>query len=316
MPDASTPYAAGLPSEADVVTTEPRDPPRSRAAGLGALLVVAALLVLLGVGGAWIAVGLDDPGGGRGAAAPLPPQGHSGATPRTTSSSSTTTSTTQSSSEAQTTTTTTPTTGQAVVASRVVVPDVVGQTASRATRRVRAAELDPSIRMVASSRPAGTVVDQVPDGGVRLARGGVVQLEVARVRVETVRVPSLVGRTFSEARAVLRRVGLSWSSTEVSSSQSAGTVVGQSPGSGEVRKGSVIRVRVSSGPPLVNVPDVTGLDQADARAKLDATGFEVSVVEEPTDDSSQDGVVLDQSPAGGTDARQGAVVTITVAVFG
>ena len=314
MPDAGTPYAAGLPAE--VVTTPPGDPPRSRA-GLGALLLVAALLALLGVGGAWIAVGIDDPAGAGGAAAPQPPQGPSGMRPPTTSSSSSTTSTTsttQSSSEAQTTTAST---GQTVVASRAVVPDVVGQTASRATRRVRAAELDPSIRIVVSSRPAGTVVDQAPDGGARLARGAVVRLEVARVHVETVRVPGLVGSTFSEARALLRRVGLSWSSTEMSSSRPAGTVVGQSPGSGtEVRKGSVIRVRVSSGPPLVNVPDVTGLDEADARVKLDAAGFEVSVVEQPTDDSSQDGVVLDQSPVGRTDAREGAVVTITVGVFG
>jgi serine/threonine-protein kinase len=63
------------------------------------------------------------------------------------------------------------------------------------------------------------------------------------------------------------------------------------------------------------VPDVTGLDEGAARSTLEGDGFRVAVVDEPTDDSSQDGVVVDQSPSGSTDARDGSTVTITVARF-
>jgi serine/threonine-protein kinase len=76
-----------------------------------------------------------------------------------------------------------------------------------------------------------------------------------------------------------------------------------------------VTLRVSSGPAKVDVPDVTGLDEPAARAQLEGAGFEVRVTDESTTDPAQDGIVLRQSPTGGSRADDGAIVTIVVARF-
>jgi serine/threonine-protein kinase len=143
----------------------------------------------------------------------------------------------------------------------------------------------------------------------------VVSLDVANVT--TIRVPQTVGRTVAEAKQALRSGGLGSSATEVSSPKPEGTVIGQSPAAGaKVRRGTVVALRVSTGRALVDVPDVVGLAEVEARTALEDAGFQVAVVDRSTGDSTQDGVVVDQSPSGSTDAGEGPTVTITVARFG
>ena len=62
---------------------------------------------------------------------------------------------------------------------------------------------------------------------------------------------------------------------------------------------------VSTGPATVEVPDVTGLDEAAARSELERAGFAVRVTDEPTTDPAQDGVVIGQTPTGGSGAQDG-----------
>jgi serine/threonine-protein kinase len=130
-------------------------------------------------------------------------------------------------------------------------------------------------------------------------------------------VPGLIGLVAADARRELRELGLRWTLVEVPSEQPRGTVVGQSPRVGaELRKGGLVTLRVSTGPASVAVPDVVGLDEASARGKLEAAGFEVRVVDEPTTDPSQDGAVVSQDPAGSSTSRKGTVVTVTIARLG
>ena len=72
-------------------------------------------------------------------------------------------------------------------------------------------------------------------------------------------------------------------------------------------------LQVSSGPALIAIPDVLGLDEQSATRELGSTGFEVAVVYEPTQDPAQHGIVLSQDRQGGTHAEKGSLVTITVA---
>jgi beta-lactam-binding protein with PASTA domain len=57
---------------------------------------------------------------------------------------------------------------------------------------------------------------------------------------------------------------------------------------------------------------VVGLDEPTARARLLQAGFTVRIVTRTTSDPAEEGIVLDQRPLGGTPARAGAQVTITV----
>jgi len=63
-------------------------------------------------------------------------------------------------------------------------------------------------------------------------------------------------------------------------------------------------------PPLVEVPSVTGLPEAEARATLEALGFVVAVVPQASD-TVPVGIVVSQDPSGG-EAEQGSTVTIVV----
>ena len=196
-------------------------------------------------------------------------------------------------------------------------PDVTGLTVSNATEALREAGLRPRIELVFSDEPAGRVLSQSPSAGTEVADGSVVTLEVAKARqpaVERVELPDTVGTSADAARARLRDLGLRVRVVRVVAPDPAGTVVGQSPGDGvEVREGTTVTLRVSTGPAEVAIPDVVGIDEASARIELENAGFSVRVTDESTDDPAQDGVVVAQSPRGGSTAGEGAVVTITVA---
>ena len=198
---------------------------------------------------------------------------------------------------------------------RAHVPGLVGLPASEAVSAIRDAGLEARIRLVTSSEPRGTVVDQTPAEGSEVADGTTVQLEVAKARptVTRIEVPDVVGSTAAAARGELRAAGLTVRTTTVASQEPAGTVIEQLPRAGtQLRKGGAVRLTVSAGPTTVDVPEVTGLDEAAARSELERAGFVVRVLDETVTDSTQDGVVQRQTPTGGSSAEDGAIVTLVV----
>ena len=198
---------------------------------------------------------------------------------------------------------------------RVEVPSVIGVSASSAVSTLRAASLEARVRLVDSSERSGTVVDQTPAEGAEVAEGTTIQLEVAKARpeVQRIAVPDVVGSSAEAARSELRSAGLRVRTVAVASQEPAGTVIAQSPRGGvKLREGATVRLTVSTGPTRVDVPDVTGLDEASATLELERAGFRVRVIDESIADPAEDGVVLRQSPIGGSSAQDGAVVTITV----
>jgi serine/threonine-protein kinase len=95
----------------------------------------------------------------------------------------------------------------------------------------------------------------------------------------------------------------------VTSSKSAGTVVANS------KAGSRERLQVSAGPspqPATSVPDVTGEDAATAQQDLQAAGFTVIQAKWPVSDSTQNGMVVYETPAGGQQVPKGAAIVIYV----
>lgn len=202
---------------------------------------------------------------------------------------------------------------------RVEVPDVVGLSASSAVSAIRDAGLRARIRIVPSTEPSGTVIAQSPSEGAKVEEDATIRLDVAKARpvVELIAVPDVVGSSVSAARGELQSVGLRSSTVTVVSEEPAGTVIAQSPAAGaELREGATVKLTVSAGPAKVDVPDVTGLDEASATLELEREGFQVRVVDEPTTDPDQDGVVVRQTPHGGSSASEGVTVTITVARIG
>lgn len=196
----------------------------------------------------------------------------------------------------------------------VTVPSLDGLTIEQASETLAEYELrigaqTPEI----SERPEGTIIAQQPAAGEGIEQGQAVNVTVSTGREQST-VPQLVGLTsLDDVRIALSDFGLVLGAiTEADSNQPGGYVLEQNPGEGtQVAAGSAVDIVVSSG--LVEVPDVTGLTEAQARSDLAQAGFEVQVVEQESSISSP-GQVLAQSPQPGTQLARGSLVTITVAI--
>ncbi|MEV7044682.1 Stk1 family PASTA domain-containing Ser/Thr kinase [Amycolatopsis sp. NPDC051061] len=75
-----------------------------------------------------------------------------------------------------------------------------------------------------------------------------------------------------------------------------------------------ITLTIGQPPGTAKVPDLKGLSQGDAEAKLKEVGLTLnpSVQEVDTDDQDQVGKVVNQTPQAGSDAQQGASVSISI----
>jgi serine/threonine-protein kinase len=134
---------------------------------------------------------------------------------------------------------------------------------------------------------------------------------------EQVSVPNVVGNSEDEARNTLEGAGLRADVTqEESADKDPGTVLRQTPSGGaKVDKGSAVKLVVAKAPPDVDVPDVVDQQQGDAENALRGAGFKVRTRSQDVDTLDQDGVVIDQDPAGGEKLEKGSRVTIVVGKF-
>ena len=99
-------------------------------------------------------------------------------------------------------------------------------------------------------------------------------------------------------------------SEEFSETVAIGLVIRQSPQGGvSIEAGSSVSLVISKGPDAVQVPDVVGDAEADAVQAVEDAGL-VAAVEYA--DSAEDGIVIEQWPIAGADARRGDTVTLTV----
>jgi serine/threonine-protein kinase len=193
----------------------------------------------------------------------------------------------------------------------VSVPSVIGKARDDAVSTLVNAGLEANpVVPVPSSKPEGTVTGQDPRAGKIVVKGSRVRINVSSGPAN-VTVPSVIGLPFDQASAALQNQGFAVGRKDVESDQAADTVVDQSP-SGSARPGSTITLSVSKGPKTSAVPDVTSQDEQSARDTITSAGFKVQVQHQDVTDPGLEGIVLDQTPTGGTQAKKGSKVTITV----
>ena len=164
-----------------------------------------------------------------------------------------------------------------------------------------------------SERPVGTVIAQQPAPGEAIEQGQAVNVTISTGREQST-VPQLVGLTsLDDVRIALSDFGLVLGTIlEEDSNQPAGYVLSQDPSEGtQLPAGSAVDIVISSG--LIEVPDVTGATEAQARSDLAQAGFVVQMVEQEST-VAPPGTVLAQSPQPGTQLERGSLVTITVSL--
>ena len=197
----------------------------------------------------------------------------------------------------------------------VVVPSVVGLQLPEAERLLKSRGLDPVVdrQSFSESVPEGAVISQDPGEERKEPEGTEVRLEVSK-GAERVVVPSLIGKTQTEAENLLKEAGLSVGavSNQFDKTVAAGTVIDQNPNGGaRADRGSSVDLVVSGGKVLVRVPRLTGLSEDEATQRIVDAKLKAQVVE-ACNTGRTNNEVMSQDPAAGEEVAEGSTVTITV----
>jgi len=195
---------------------------------------------------------------------------------------------------------------------KVEVPSLVGKQSTDAVAALNDAHLKAAVLQVPSTTPTGEVTAQDPPAGTKQPEGSVVHFNVSKGPTP-VSVPTVVGQPIATATSMLRALGFKVSPTFVDSNEPANNVISQTPAAGDsAGKGSIVNLTVSNGPKTSTVPDVTSQDLGAAEQTLHDSNFNPQVVYQDTTDPNNEGLVLSQTPPGGTQLKPGASVTLTV----
>lgn len=155
----------------------------------------------------------------------------------------------------------------------------------------------------------------------------------------TVNMPSLLGKTYAEARTVLEELGLKIErgESEKSNQYSAGQIIAQSEESGSsVKVGTTVTVTLAAAGSTassdgtsstgsttsgttttttnskVTVPSVVGKDENAAKSAITAAGLTVGTVSEASSDTVESGLVISQSPSANSETESNGKVNIVL----
>ena len=226
-----------------------------------------------------------------------------------------------------------------------VVPDLTGQSLSDARAALTKLGLKVDVTRATSDKPSGTIIDQAPKPGGRLAKGSAVTLSVAAAQAATTStpttsttapattaptttasaepttatVPDVSGQTESSAVQSLTKAGILPSLAFVPGSDPLGTVKGQAKASGSTMPyHSHLQINVSSGPgdkPQQQVPSVVGQTLQQAVSTVNGAHLRLIFVKYPVSSRDQAGKIVQQSPLGGGHAPQNAQVLVFLGAF-
>ncbi|MEC4272403.1 PASTA domain-containing protein [Adlercreutzia sp. R25] len=187
------------------------------------------------------------------------------------------------------------------------VPEVVGLSQLEAADALAAKGFTVEVAEEKSDEPQGTVLGSDPEQGKRAEEGSTVTLTVATPRT----VPAIVGLSQTEAADALTGEGLAAVTyAEQKSNEPAGTVLAVSPEAGtEVKSADAITVTVAV---PYTVPSVEGLSEGDAKAALEAEGYNVDTEWYTTEDI-EEGTAVSTDPAAGTELNSGSDVVLYIA---
>ena len=168
-----------------------------------------------------------------------------------------------------------------------------------------------------SDEEAGTILSQDPKEGSMIAQNSTVKVVVAgqsTTEADEIDVPSVVGKTKSEAETAIKNAKFNYKETyEYSADVAADVVISQSPASGKLAEGSTIEIVISQGEQSKTVPNVLGSAQSAAQSSLTAAGLNYSVKTDYSD-SVAEGNVISQDVEAGKTVAPGTTVTITVSL--
>jgi len=195
---------------------------------------------------------------------------------------------------------------------RYEVPSLRGMTEDQAQQAIDEASLtfgDTSERY-SEKLAEGVVLRSLPPPGTELKRDAAVDLIVSR-GPRPIKVPDFTGKDAAKAETVLSEHGLKVvTSGQHDDTIAEGDVITQTPSGGRLYRGDTVRLLISEGPQMVEVPGVTGDGVKAATEKLEEAGFEVRTEHSALYVGLE--YVVDTDPNQGTMAPKGSVVTLSL----
>ena len=199
--------------------------------------------------------------------------------------------------------------------SKVVVPSIVG-----ATQKEALGALSPlGLTLVISEKrfdeeiSEGQIIESDPAGGGKVDAGGQVKAVISK-GAERYLIPSLAGLTPEAAVNLLAKSPIKVGDlTEVFNDQTPkGFVISSSPAAGEkVKRDSIVDLLISKGIETIDVTSYVGKSADQALNELTDSGFDVSTVDQFSENVLA-GAVISQVPSGGAPLAKGAKITLTI----
>jgi beta-lactam-binding protein with PASTA domain/tRNA A-37 threonylcarbamoyl transferase component Bud32 len=130
----------------------------------------------------------------------------------------------------------------------------------------------------------------------------------------TVTLPTFIDQSFDNATATAQQLGIELEPTYVKRSDKAeGTIVSQDPPAGsEVSQGSVVKVEVVSGKELVQVPQLTGLPEAEAIRAITDAKLMLGIRTDSFDEAIAAGSVIGSTLPAGLEVPTGTAIDYEV----
>ena len=199
----------------------------------------------------------------------------------------------------------------------MLVPNLDGLTQDAATTAVTEAKLKVGTitQQASNTVVAGNVVSQDPANGSSLLPGSAVNLVISSGPLVMLTVPNVEGLTQAAATTAITGANLMVGTVaqQASNTVVTGNVIGQDPAKGSsLAQGSAVNLVISSGPQIVNVPNVQGLTENVATTTLNEAKFVIGKVTQQTSDLVATGKVISQDPASGSSVAEGSPVNLVI----
>jgi eukaryotic-like serine/threonine-protein kinase len=199
---------------------------------------------------------------------------------------------------------------------KLVVPAVTGEQFSVAQAQLQNDGFNVNEIQLTSQKKVGTVIAQDPQAGAKVKQSTTVTLNVS-TGPGNATVPSVVGETLGQAKSAIQIANLRVGRVEHQSSTTVqeGQVIGTSPPAGATPGvNTPVTIVISTGPPPVNVPDVTSETVGQAKAQLEGPPGQFAViVTDEVSSTTTPGTVISQSPPGGSSVKPGSTIDLVVA---
>jgi eukaryotic-like serine/threonine-protein kinase len=197
---------------------------------------------------------------------------------------------------------------------QLTVPRVVGLRSATASQIIKNRGFEVEIVNVANADvERDRVASQDPLPNTEAPEGSVVELTVSTGPGEAP-VPNVVGRPRDQAEKQVRDAGFEPRVERAfSDSVPNGRVIETTPPGGTtIERGSTVVLQVSRGREQVEVPDVVGESENNARSELEGAGLRVGQVTEEASDQ-EPGTVIEQDPAAGEQVASDSAVNLVIA---